>query len=351
MVDKNFKRMIIPFLGEIDSAKNDIVNQWIERKSVVEILAEHKITSHFFKKYVGDRIFERLVCVVTGRAESGDCPILHILHHFSYNKKMSMEELFIFCAEFKNSIVFYYMKNMHGKADDKLYWHLMELMDNNFIGVITSYVNENFDIKDNSDTHRILQHGIATDEAVERLLQQRESGIDDDRLKDIRFTKHEKYNSQALFEMLDIMLIDKIEQFTEDLDELLLVFYDIDETNSDDSYRLMKKSVNILGKFYLLVDSFVLFPVIVNSFKNLSTFLEGLSIEFYSNLEQKHLLIENLVGLIKDLEQWIDIVFIQKKADDVHYLDASFANNVLEIESICSNKQMITDEEDDLEFF
>ena len=73
--------------------------------------------------------------------------------------------------------------------------------------------------------------------------------------------------------------------------------------------------------------------------------------EAYEHSEQKRLLILNLIGLVKDLEQWITIVFIQKIADDVHYLDASFANNVVEIESIFTKRELVSNEEDDLEFF
>ncbi|HEX5330762.1 hypothetical protein [Sulfuricurvum sp.] len=281
--------------------------------------------------------------IIKGEEEAGDCLVIRILLHFSHDKSIPIHDVFAICSEFKNTFSMYYMKNMYGKVNDEVYWQLINLLDLNFAGVLKNYSNEDIR-KDSTNEPKVNM-------AVKNPSLQVESSINEHRLKDIRFSKHERYGSHSLFEIVDSTIIDKIEQFIEDLDELLLVFYDIEEANEEDSCVLMHEGVEILGRFYGLVDTLMVFPVIANSFRNLATFLGDLNADFYRDTARKHLLIENLIGLIKDLEQWMNLIFVQKVAEDVHYLDASFANNVLEIESICNNQQLVLDDEDELEFF
>ena len=60
--------------------------------------------------------------------------------------------------------------------------------------------------------------------------------------------------------------------------------------------------------------------------------------------------VEILIGLGKDLELWIKEIFIKRDAQDIHYFDASFANNCLELE-IIFHKNELEESADDLEFF
>jgi hypothetical protein len=130
---------------------------------------------------------------------------------------------------------------------------------------------------------------------------------------------------------------------------MILNLYDIEEADPEESYRLMHKVNLSLDEFYRLIDTLVVFPVVVNTFKNLALFLTELKVEDYANKAKKELVMY-LIWLVKDLENWISIVFIERKAQDVHYFDASFANNVTEIESIF-NGQSIIDDKGVLEFF
>jgi len=57
-------------------------------------------------------------------------------------------------------------------------------------------------------------------------------------------------------------------------------------------------------------------------------------------------------GLIRDLQTWKQYIFIEQNVEDIHYLDASFFDNCLEIENfILSNPQENDEDFDDLEFF
>jgi len=342
MIKKEFSALK-PFADELESASGEICKQWIRRQRVVQTLAAHRLSSNFFKKHFSERIYTAFINIVKGNANPANCPIILILLHFCEDKHIKLHELYVLCSELKNAILFYFIKNMQGKVEDTVFWDLVDLLDANFSGVIEEFMNNHCEV-----IYGCANKGctIATNK-----LSPKASTVADHRLQDIRYSKEERYSSDTLYEMLDNTVIDKIEQFIEDLDELLIVFYDIEEANAEQSFVLMRECVRILSKFYTLVDTFSVFPVIARTFKNLSLFLEGLNQEAYEQKEQKELLILNLIGLVKDLEQWITFVFIQKIADDVHYLDASFANNVVEIESIFTKRELVTDEDDDLEFF
>jgi len=334
---------LTPFANELEGATEKICTQWIQRQRVIQTLAAHRLSPNFFKKHFGERIYGAFITIVRGNGKAGNCPIILILLHFCEDKHIKLHELYLLCSELKNVVLFYFIKNMQGKVEDTVFWDLVDLLDVNFSGVIEEFMN----------SHCEVIYGCANKGCTiaANKLSPKTSTVADHRLQDIRYSKQERYGSASLFEMLDETISDKIEQFAEELDELLLILYDIEEANSERSCLLMDDVTKILSKFYTLVDTFVAFPVMVNTFKNLSLFLEGLNQEEYEQSEQKRLLILNLIGLVKDLEQWITFVFIQKIADDVHYLDASFANNVVEIESIFTKRELVTDEDDDLEFF
>ena len=55
--------------------------------------------------------------------------------------------------------------------------------------------------------------------------------------------------------------------------------------------------------------------------------------------------------IILSAVKWIDLVFISKKTDNIHYFDASFANTCLELEMIFKVNEKKINDEDILEFF
>jgi len=61
------------------------------------------------------------------------------------------------------------------------------------------------------------------------------------------------------------------------------------------------------------------------------------------------MLVTMLIGIVKDLEQWIQVIFVERSTEDIHYLDASFSSNILEVENLFVETD--NSEDDDLEFF
>jgi len=169
--------------------------------------------------------------------------------------------------------------------------------------------------------------------------------------KDIRFTSAEKLVSASeLVEDLDDTIFDKLEDFDEILENFIMTIHNFRNTKDESSINYLKEVIKILFLFVEIVDAIGFFPIISRSIANLTTFLNSLTYDDISTNNRGELLAQILLGLEDDLEKWIKSIFLEKSADNVHYLDASFSNNVLEIESIFNDMELDEDN-DDLEFF
>jgi len=348
MIDNDFSALK-PFTQELQSIREEVADMWIARDRVAKTL----MSPRFFRDHFGIKIYDYFIDVIQEKSESGNCPVVHVMLHFFEEKEIKLHDVYSICSELKNIVLFHFAKKMHGKVDDVVFWKLADLLDINFSGVIEEYMQDNCEViygckrgckEEEEKTTSVIPQTVEEIKA-EKNIQTNQ------RFEDIRYSKQERYNSDSLFEMFDETVIDKIDMFMDDLNEMLITLYDIEESNSENSVVLMQEVAATLNEFYTLVDTLIAFPIIVSTFKNLSIFLSEITPEMYEKQEQKKLLIMYLIGLANDLEKWIDIVFIQRLADDVNYLDASFANNVVEIEAIFNEKEIETDDEDELEFF
>ena len=168
--------------------------------------------------------------------------------------------------------------------------------------------------------------------------------------EDIRFNQGYKMSAHEFMQELDSTIIDKAEDFLANLEDYSVVLYNMQDMDSKVAIRQIDSIVDTLSTFAYIIDTLSTFPVVVRAFNDLVNFLKSLSVEQLDDYEKKLLLLEILTGLGHDLESWIVNIFHEQSTDDIHYLDASFANNTLELEALFNNAS-IESEEDDLEFF
>jgi len=173
---------------------------------------------------------------------------------------------------------------------------------------------------------------------------------DESREKDIRFSQTEKISAVEFMNLLDDTVVDKVENMGIELDALIGVIYGLESANASSSVAMIEKNIEpIINNVFVLVESMGYFAVVARAFRTLNAFLATLGENELENKEGKNLFITMLLAIINDLEKWLQIIFIEQSAEDIHYLDASFSSNVLEIEQVFLES---TDEdEDDLEFF
>jgi len=172
-------------------------------------------------------------------------------------------------------------------------------------------------------------------------------------IRDIRYTIHEDVTPEEFLSELDPTYEDKIENFLDDLSLVAVDIYNLENTSSEEAKKNIQDILKYLENFNYIISSLALFNVINRSFEHLIEFLKDIDNEILQNSEKRVLLSKMLQGLADDLESWIIMLFIERKADDIHYFDASFSENCFTIESTFMAVDTSNDfvEEDDLEFF
>jgi YesN/AraC family two-component response regulator len=108
-----------------------------------------------------------------------------------------------------------------------------------------------------------------------------------------------------------------------------------------DSTRLIYQLANIM-------EDIGSFNVAVEASRNLIQFIKHLDVAKLENREKKELFFDAYLSMLQDIEKWLNMVFIEKKASNINYFDASFANTCLELETIFMDEIV---DDSDLEFF
>jgi hypothetical protein len=281
-------------------------------------------------------VIDYLIGIIEDKNEVGNCPIIIIMLKFFNEKHIKNYELYLICSELKNILTVYYMEHF-SHLDKNVYFELADIIDFNFEGVLKEY--------DILSLHQITLDNVSQSKAIEN-----EVKIDNDKLNLIRNKKSEKIDAQTFFNSLDPQIIDKIENFTEHIDTIFYALYDIEKADATTSYEKIKVVVENVEELRTIIDSMITFPIVVKTFDNLNTFLNSLTKENFEDEEKKELLVSVLIILIKDLESWIDTIFTKQDTDDIHYFDSSFANSIVEVESLFLEQDFSSDD-DDLDFF
>ncbi len=174
---------------------------------------------------------------------------------------------------------------------------------------------------------------------------------DENREKDIRFSQTEKISAVEFMNSLDDTIIDKVENMNIELEALIGIVYRIENADTSSSVIMVRENIEpIIENVFILVESMGYFDVTARAFGTLNSFLATLSESEFENEAGKNLFITMFLAVINDIEKWLQVIFIDQSTEDIHYLDASFSSNILEIEQVfleCDDD----DDDDDLEFF
>lgn len=147
-----------------------------------------------------------------------------------------------------------------------------------------------------------------------------EEGLEaDSAIDDMHIEEHEKISSEELFEKEEIS-IEEIEH----LDEL--------------KHELESIEVIEIDHFVAIIEEIAKELKFILEFKNLNYAFNNLAILLKSSSLEKEDILLILDELRKDIIDWIDVVFIKKTAQDVHYFDASFLSNITLIEAFFEEK-------------
>jgi hypothetical protein len=173
---------------------------------------------------------------------------------------------------------------------------------------------------------------------------------------DLRYSTYEKVSALELAQELDPSMEDKIENFEEDLELMREYIYYLEELENNNPKESLLRLANAFKELDEVIENIGLFHVINRTLDNFISFLENFDEAVLLDLEKRILLATLLKGLLDDFDKWVVSLFLERNAPDIHYFDASFAENCLEIESIfleeADNDENSEDDDDDtLEFF
>lgn len=169
--------------------------------------------------------------------------------------------------------------------------------------------------------------------------------------QDIRFsTENEKMSASQLIDILDDTIMDKVEVLLEKIDRFIDITYKIESSDAESSIVYIETLQETIVELANILDSIGLFDILLRACNSISTFLGTINVQQMQDRDKRSFFASIMLGLIKDMEDWIKIVFIDQIADNIYYFDASFSNNALEIVAMF-NEEEIENEEDDLEFF
>lgn len=160
-------------------------------------------------------------------------------------------------------------------------------------------------------------------------------------------THFDKLSAAAYVDQTAISLIDKIEnleQIKERIESAAIGF-----ENNPTEERLIPV-IDELDNYIAVINELLQFEHLAYALLNLNDFLRSLD---PSALEPKDLKKFSLLfmSLLDDLESWRYNIFIQKDANDIHYLDSSLLSSCLQIQALLTQKEVSQIDEDDFELF
>jgi hypothetical protein len=350
-------------IESIDKDKEEIVEKWIEKQELNSFSKKmFNRKSKGILTVFGKKILEHLFDIISDD-KAGIFDAVTIIIDYFLNKNFNLVDMYRNYADLKNVTLFYYIEKFP-ELKDKFYYPLANLFDKNFTIFINEFLsNRVTDSSNNKQEKSHKKYEYSLDE-IEKEKSYKEKDVfsyikTEKKLesikKDIRFTKKETVSATEFVEDLDYTVFDKVDSMLEDVDDLMVLLYSLeDSNNTKKSIEIIEKIKQYLDEIPELLVSLGVFEIIERSFAHLIEFLSTITEEMLQDKDKKSLLVNLLLALINDFENWLKVIFIDKSAQDIHYFDASFRANILKIENIFTEEDSANNdekEECEMEFF
>ena len=126
-------------LIDLETNKEKISRLWTDKKTVQERLKSHSIDVEYFRSHYGIKVIEYFLSVIRGDNEAGNCPVIFIMLDFFKHKNLPLEDIFMVCVLFKNTLTAYLLERY--TYNNKLFEDISYILDKNFEGVIINYLD------------------------------------------------------------------------------------------------------------------------------------------------------------------------------------------------------------------
>ena len=276
-------------LENLEENKENISHMWTNIKTIHERLEKHSIDVEFFRSHYAVKVIDYFLNVIRGDAEVGNCPVVFIMLDFFKNKNLPLEDIFMICVLFKNTLTAYIFDRYI--FNNQLFNDISLILDKNFEGVVVNYLK----MKNMKKVNTPEPKQIEKKEIVE----------------DINYVEYVLEND--LYELQDL---------EEEIDSLAILVTG-SNTTVEDSTQLGNK----IQRYGEILCNYPLFS-------ELGKCVVKLGINFINNSQ---LLIDDkarmlnitalIEGFVNDLIVWRKEIF-ENNIENPHFLDNSFFSNV-----------------------
>ena len=316
-------------LLDLEENKDLISHKWTKHEMIEERLHNHHIDVEFFRSHYGINVIEYFLDVIRGQEKVGNCPIIMIMLEFFKNKNLPLEDIYVICINFKNTITSYIFDKYI--FNENLFNEVSLILDKNFEGVIVNYQKQqSTSIVKNKESEETLVKIELIDE-VDKVVENK--ALD---------TNYNDYVLETdIYELKDL---------EEEIDSLAVLVMMNNNSTVEDSKHLGDK----IKRYGVILTNY---PV----FSKLGDYIAKLGINFTSNAQllfddkDRMLNITALIeGFVNDLIIWRKEIF-ENNIEDPHFLDDSFFSNVdtiiMFIEYSEDEDENSFSNEDQIEFF
>ena len=281
-------------LDDLVKNKEKISVLWTNKQNVQEKLESHTIDVEFFRSHYAIKVIEYFLNVIREDEELGNCPVIFTMLDFFKHKNLPLEDIFIICVIFKNTITAYIFDRYtfnHSLFDD-----ISLILDKNFEGVVINYMKMKGAIKE-------INH-----------------------LSEPVIIESKDDETQEYISYIDYVLesdIYELEELEEDIDNLSIIVTEKSSATIDDTYMLGDKTY----RYGVILSNYPLFAELGKCITKLGVNISNNSEVLYKD-RNKMLNISALVeGFVNDLIVWRKEIF-ENNIDNPQFLDKSFFSNV-----------------------
>lgn len=124
-------------------SKTVIARIWMEKPSVIEIFARHKISRKKFIPLFAEKVIQYFIDVLDGVKKIGNCPVMNKFIDYMSDKEISVKEIFLICMAFRRSMFDHLIANGQLLTQDTtILEHLSEVFDQNLSGVLDYFARQ-----------------------------------------------------------------------------------------------------------------------------------------------------------------------------------------------------------------
>ncbi len=268
---------------------------WTGKELVHERLKSHAIDVEFFRSHYGIKVIEYFLGVIKGEAEIGNCPVIFIMLDFFKNKNLPLEDIFMICVLFKNTITGYIFDRY--SFNHKLFDDINLILDKNFEGVVVNYLKlREWDKVKVQPKEPVVIEKIEEKEVFEQ----------------INYVEYVLEND--VYELQDL---------EEDIDSLAISVIESSSATLEDNDILGNK----ISRYGSILSNYPLFSELGKYIMKLGENFSA-NAELLFNDKERMLNISALIeGFVNDLIVWRKEIF-ENNIENPHFLDSSFFSNV-----------------------